>query len=128
MRKMLKRLWPVGVIQMCWIAPGPVISQRVNVWPGSMRTDGETFQPWPRSWAAPSPVPCVAMPALPFSPVKFSGEMERDSESLSWWRFSMELKRWFAMVGDDNGGARAVNNPTSSSDQSGESEKDFISH
>jgi hypothetical protein len=43
-----------------------------------MRTDGETFQPWPSSRAAFLPVPSVAMPPLPFSPVKFSGLIERD--------------------------------------------------
>ena len=43
-----------------------------------MRTEGETFQPWPSSRAAFLPVPSVAMPALPFSPVKFSGLIERD--------------------------------------------------
>ena len=42
-----------------------------------MRTEGETFQPWPSSRAAFLPVPSVAMPALPFSPVKFSGLIER---------------------------------------------------
>ena len=42
-----------------------------------MRTEGETFQPCPRSRAAFLPVPSVAMPALPFSPVKFSGLIER---------------------------------------------------
>ena len=47
-----------------------------------MRIEGETFQPRPepfgpspRAWILP--VPSVAMPPLPFSPVKFSGEMER---------------------------------------------------
>src|SRR6516225_2432764 len=41
------------------------------------RTNGDTFQPWPRSRAAPLAGPSVDMPALPFSPVKFSGPMER---------------------------------------------------
>ena len=67
-----------GVIQICWIAPEPSISARVKVVPALMRTEGETFQPWPSSRAAFLPVPSVAMPALPFSPVKFSGLIERD--------------------------------------------------
>jgi len=74
---MLLRQSPVGVIQICWIAPEPWISARVNVWPGAMSTDGETFQPRPRSRAAPAFVPSVAIPPLPFSPVKFSGLIER---------------------------------------------------
>ena len=44
-----------------------------------MRTDGETFQPWPRSrarlGAGALRWPC---PPSPFSPVKFSGLIERD--------------------------------------------------
>ena len=68
---------PVGVIQMCWIAPGPLMSASVNTCFGSMRTDGEIFQPRPRSRAACAPVPSVAMPPRPFSPVKFSGLIER---------------------------------------------------
>ena len=71
------RQGPVGVIQMCWIAPGPSISARVKVSPGLMLTEGEIFQPWPRSRATLAPVPSVAMPPLPFSPVKFSGLIER---------------------------------------------------
>src|SRR3990170_3320776 len=55
------------------------MSARVKVWPGSMRTDGETFQPRPRSRAAFAPVPSVAIPPRPFSPVKFSGLIERVS-------------------------------------------------
>jgi hypothetical protein len=43
-----------------------------------IRTDGETFQPCPSSRAAFLPVPSVAWPAFPFSPVKFSGLIERD--------------------------------------------------
>ncbi len=67
-----------GVIQICWMQPGPLISASVKVVLALMRTEGETFQPWPRSRAAFLPVPSVAMPALPFSPVKFSGLIERD--------------------------------------------------
>ena len=62
---------------MCWIAPGPWMSASVNVSPALIRIDGETFQPWPRSRAAFAPVPSVAMPPLPFSPVKFSGLIDR---------------------------------------------------
>src|SRR5690554_3249287 len=42
-----------------------------------MITEGDTFQPCPKSLAHSLPVPSVAMPPLPFSPVKFSGLMER---------------------------------------------------
>src|ERR1017187_5083119 len=58
--------------------PGPLISPRVNVLPASIRTEGDTFQPLPSSRDAPLPVPSVAIPALPFSPVKFSGLIDRD--------------------------------------------------
>src|SRR6266853_1458550 len=74
---MVRRQLPVGVIQICWIQPGRLISPIVNVEPALMTTEGETFQPWPKSRAAPLPVPSRAMPALPFSPVKFSGLIER---------------------------------------------------
>jgi hypothetical protein len=46
-----------------------------------MTTEGETFQPCPNSRAGPLPVPSVAMPAFPFSPLKFSGLMDRDFAS-----------------------------------------------
>src|SRR5436305_5619031 len=78
MRRMLERHFPVGVIQMCWIAPGPAMLASVKVLPGSMRMLGEIFHPMPSSRAAFLPVPSVAIPALPFSPVKFSGLIERD--------------------------------------------------
>src|SRR5215469_10401751 len=34
---------PVGVIQMCCIAPEPLISARVNVWSGLITTKGFSF-------------------------------------------------------------------------------------
>jgi hypothetical protein len=58
---------------MCCIAPGPVISAIVNVFLGSICTDGLTFQPCPKSLDAFKPVPVVAIPPRPFSPLKFSG-------------------------------------------------------
>src|SRR5580704_1385862 len=67
-----------SVIQICWIAPDPSMSASVNVSPGWMITNGETFQPWPRSRAICAAGPSVDMPPLPFSPLKFSGEIERD--------------------------------------------------
>src|SRR4029077_7056871 len=76
MRRMEKRQLPVGVIQMCWIAPGPLISATVYVVPAAMSTDGLIFQPFPRFRAAFAPVPSAAVPPLPFSPVGFSGLME----------------------------------------------------
>src|SRR5262245_61343263 len=66
------------VIQICWTAPGPWISATVNVCPGSIRTDGDTFQPRPRCVAATAPVPSAAIPPAPFAPVKFSALIERD--------------------------------------------------
>src|SRR5580658_590373 len=79
MRRTDRRQLPVGVNQMPRMEPGPVISARVNVVLLLMSMEGETFQPCPNSREAPLPVPLVAMPARPFSPVKFSGLMERDS-------------------------------------------------
>src|ERR1700761_2315835 len=67
-----------SVIQICWIAPEPSMSASVNVSPGWMITNGETFQPWPRSRAICAAGPSVDLPPAPFSPVKFSGEIERD--------------------------------------------------
>ena len=63
--------------QICWIAPGPAMSASSRSSPGAISIEGETFQPWPRPRAQEAPVPSVAMPPLPFSPVKFSGEIER---------------------------------------------------
>src|SRR5271156_3942670 len=67
---------PVGVIQICCIAPALFISARVKVWPGPITTNGLTFQPRPRSRAATEAEPEVAIPPFPFSPVGFSGLME----------------------------------------------------
>src|ERR1700683_5481041 len=76
-----------GVIQICWTAPGPVMSARVKVEPAATLTIGETFHPWPRSRAAFLAAPSTDIPPLPFSPVKFSGLIERD------WA-SERRKRW----------------------------------
>src|SRR5579859_5429296 len=54
-----------------------------------MSTEGETFHPLPRSRAAALPVPSVAIPPLPFSPVKFSGLIERDLASESRYKSPM---------------------------------------
>src|SRR5437763_11174335 len=65
------------VIQMCWMAPGPSISASTAVlWPATLM-EGETFQPWPSSRAAPAPVPSVALPPCPLAPVGFSALIER---------------------------------------------------
>src|SRR5215472_5349229 len=66
-----------GVSQICWSAPGPVMSARVKVDFAGTLTNGDTFQPCPRSLAAPLAAPSVDMPAFPFSPLKFSGLIER---------------------------------------------------
>ena len=70
-----------GVIQICWIAPDPLISANVNVDLALIGIEGETFQPCPKSRATCLPLPSVAIPAFPFSPVKFSGLMDRVSAS-----------------------------------------------
>src|SRR3954471_19270564 len=59
------------------MAPGPVISARVKTCFAAILTEGETFQPRPRSRAAPAPVPSVALPPSPLAPVKFSGLIDR---------------------------------------------------
>ena len=43
---MVKRQLPVGVIHICWIAPGPSMSAIVNVSPGLMMINGFTFHPF----------------------------------------------------------------------------------
>src|SRR5215469_8112873 len=78
MRRTERRQLPVGVIQMCWTNPEPLISANVNVVPGSTTTNGFSFQPCPSSLASLEATPVFAMPPLPFSPVKFSGLMEKD--------------------------------------------------
>ena len=53
-----------------------------SAWP-LITTEGLIFQPCPSSLAGPEPVPEVAFPAPPFSPVKFSGliDLVRASET-----------------------------------------------
>jgi len=65
------------VSHMCLITPEPVISASVCAAPAAIVTDGDTFQPRPSSLAALAPVPVVAPPPAPFSPVGFSGLIER---------------------------------------------------
>ena len=67
-----------GVIQICWMAPGPVISASVKVACAATFANGETFHPCPSSRAGPRAGPFVDIAAMPFSPVKFSGLMDRD--------------------------------------------------
>src|SRR5690554_4350077 len=94
---MENRQFPVGVIQICWMAPGPSISAMVNVSPGLIVTNGFTFHPCPRSRAGTEAFAVlrgalgsgVAIPPFPFSPVKFSGLIERVSASESLYRFPM---------------------------------------
>src|SRR5580692_8552452 len=78
---------------MLRMLPGPVISASVTVLLALILIDGETFQPWPNSREAPLPVPLVAMPAWPFSPVKLSGLMERDCTLYRRSMFSIETLR-----------------------------------
>ena len=65
------------VIQICWIAPVPSMSASSRVSPGAMMMYGEIFQPCRGPRAAFAAGPSVDMPPLPFSPVKFSGLIER---------------------------------------------------
>ncbi len=74
---MVKRQLPVGVSQTCWMAPCPETSAIVKTLFALMRTEGDTFQPRPSSRAAFWPVPSLAIPPRPFSPVRFSGLIER---------------------------------------------------
>ena len=53
------------------------MSAIVNVSCAATRTLGDIFQPCPSSLAQFSPVPWTAIPAFPFSPVKFSAQIER---------------------------------------------------
>src|SRR5580658_9349633 len=57
--------------------PGPSTSATVNTSPAFMATLGETFQPWPSSREALLPVPSVADPPFPGSPVGFSALIDR---------------------------------------------------
>jgi len=80
--------------------PGPWMLASVKVVPALITTDGEIFQPWPNFLAACCPVPWVAIPPLPFSPVKFSGLMERDR--------AFEVRQRFASKpADESGGSAA---------------------
>ena len=71
------------------IAPSAFMSASVNVLCAFIGTDGEIFQPCPRSLAAHEALftlrvagsPGTAIPPFPFSPVKFSGLIERVSAS-----------------------------------------------
>src|SRR5438552_818134 len=117
----MRRIWlrhpPVGVSHMCWMAPEPAMSAITNVSPGPIRTNGETFHPSPRSRAAAAPVPSVAMPPRPFSPVKFSGLIERVSASASRHRFarptpspfhSLIYRQYYKTVGTGTGSRQGV--------------------
>src|SRR5438552_853650 len=72
-----RHCWGATVFQICWMAPGPSISARVTVVFAGTWIEGDTFHPCPSSRAATAPVPSRAIPALPFSPVKFSALIER---------------------------------------------------
>src|SRR6266436_797589 len=74
---MLERHAPVGVIQMWAIAPAPDISARTFTSPGSITTYGATFHPRPSFRAGLLAGSGIAMAPLPFSPVGFSGLIDR---------------------------------------------------
>ena len=93
MRSIRWRQFPVGVIQICCIAPDPFISAAVYVSPALISTEGDIFHPRPSSRAARAPVPSVAIPPFPFSPVGFSGLMDRDFAFESLERFPIPPER-----------------------------------
>src|SRR5271154_4011316 len=74
---MLERHGPVGVIQICAIAPAPPISASTFTSPGSITTYGATFHPRPSFRAGLLAGSGSAIAPLPFSPVGFSGLIER---------------------------------------------------
>src|SRR5271170_1275200 len=74
---MLERHGPVGVIQICAIAPAPLISAITFASPGSITTYGETFHPRPSFRAGLFDLSGCAIAPLPFSPVGFSGLIDR---------------------------------------------------
>ena len=81
MRRIWLRQLPVGVSQMCWIAPEPSMSASTNVSCGAIDDRRRDLPSRPSSRPGPAPVPSVAIPPRPFSPVKFSGLIERVSAS-----------------------------------------------
>src|SRR5215212_10189133 len=81
--------------------PEPSMPAIGNVVPGAMITEGETFQPTPRSRAASAPVPRVALPPRPLAPSKFSALIDR-----------VVTLRNLAMLRPSSGMARASHTPT----------------
>src|SRR5690554_4556575 len=83
------------------MAPGPSISAMVKVSPGLIVTNGFTFQPCPRSRAGFVALAVlrgalgsgIAIPPFPFSPVKFSGLIERVSALDSRYRLPIFISR-----------------------------------
>src|SRR5271163_4589706 len=73
----LERHGPVGVIQICAIAPGPLMSASTLTSPGSITMYGETFHPRPSLRAGLFTGSGDAIAPLPFSPVGFSGLIDR---------------------------------------------------
>jgi hypothetical protein len=84
------------------MAPGPSISAMVIVSPGLTIMNGLTFHPLPKSRAAGEAFATLrwslsrtgsAIPPFPFSPVKFSGLMERVFASDNFDRVPMFMSR-----------------------------------
>src|ERR1700733_11197892 len=90
---MLERHGPLGVIQICAIAPSPAISASTFTSPGSMTTYGATFHPRPSLRAGLLAGSGVAIAPLPLSPVGFSGHIERLSASERIARLPMCMPR-----------------------------------
>src|SRR5260370_12214590 len=73
----LERQSPVGVIEIAAIGPAPAMSARTFPSPGSITMYGETFHPRPSLRAGLFAGSGEAIAPLPFSPVGFSGLIER---------------------------------------------------
>jgi hypothetical protein len=81
-----RQFLPEVVHQMWFTAPLAFTSAKVNTSPAFSTTYGLIFQPRPKSRAQPLAGPSSDMPPLPFSPVKFSAEIERVFAFVSLYR------------------------------------------
>src|SRR5205085_12168867 len=71
--RVVNRQCTVGVIQSCWMAPGPVMLAISVGCAGGMSMQGRHCRPRPSSADGP---PGSAIPPFPFSPVGFSAQID----------------------------------------------------